>query len=521
MKKKVLPLLLLAPLGVCCFLGEEASQSAIEAMKIHHEAALTSDAIYSSVHDFFNSYYEIDTVCSIPLQISGYLYDVKAEIVDKVSKDSRYNNYALSYTVANYSAEMAEGEFFYTADDDGYVVENYISIANKIEEREVTDTSGNQVEFLGNYNSPFYYLALEDSGDFSSYFEITAAEGLYSLSLTDAGYDLIGNSFNNFFNQFTYKYLANFDSKTHRQEIKNIVIELDENCLPSSMSFNRVESDFYGAIVESYSCEFVALDEVPSLNKVEGTLSDEQKEYFDTQVSALNSSAFTPGNFTQTTTVNDWTANSDYTALVKEEYTYHNFYDASNKIMLSDYEAYDSTYGLTYISAYYYADSSLSDAAYTLIGITPSEGFYGTLSSSYPTFDSISEFAPTLGVSSDFFTYSESGTTKTYTFDISKFNYADYYFSLDLLESILGQADPCVIIGNFVADSDYNFDFSSLVYEFDESDNLTITLNYQGYYGFSCSFSTEYSAIGTTDVITLSETNDAVKDCLAILTTSE
>jgi len=515
MKKLFLGVALFGSLGAVCVGGSVNSSP-------KNAAALTNEDIYKAVSSFFNSYYEIDTRCEIPYQISGYQYDIYATIVDKVSEDSRYNQYLLQYTVGGQSSVRAlgTGEFFYSADDDGYAVEEYISIENEIVSRSITNTDGEQVEFLGNYNSPFYNLAVKKASEISSYFEISTAETGYFLSLNDAGYDLLEESFNNFFNQFTYKYVANFDAKTHRRSIKNVTLSLDADGTPTSMAFNRVESDFYGAVVEGYSSTFVALDSVPELGVVESSLTEEQAEYFDTQIASLNKNAFATGNFTQTTVINDYVPNSDYTALVKEEYTYHNYYDASNKIMLSDYEANDSTYGLTYIGTYYYSESYGSDYAYTILGISPEQGFYGALSTSYPAFDSVSEFAPTLSVSHAFFSYSESDSKKTYTFDISSFNYDDYYFSLDLLESVLGQTDPCVIIGSFVADSSYNFDFQSLVYEFDADGNLSITLNYNGYYGYACSFVTTFSDIGTTDINAVAESNSAVKDCLSLLSSS-
>lgn len=515
MKKSNLLLLLFLPLVSC------STSTSLTNKRNYNTSTLTNDEICTSVHSFLKGYYELDTVCEIPYTNSGYEYDIKANIVDKVSTSSRYNNYTLDISLDDDSSNLANGEFFYTSDSSGYTIENYISITNEIESREITDTSGDKVEFLGNYNSPFYYLAIKNSDQIATYFDIEEDSGEYSLLLNDAGYALLEDSFNNFFNQYTYKYIANFDSKTHKREIKNVKIVLDSEGVPKTLTFNRVESDYYGAIVEYYTSSLLKLDEVPSLSPVESTLSKEEETYFNEQIENLNTNAFKLGNFTQTVSVTDYTANSDYTALEKETFEYHNYYDPENMIMLSDLALYDSSYGLTYIGTYYYADSLASDSTYTVIGISPDQGFYGALSSSYPTFDSIDEFAPTLSISSDFFTYSYSNSIKTYTFDIESFDYADYYFSLELLEAILGQTDPSVIIGEFVSDSSYNFLFKELTYTFDSENNLSISLKYQGYYGYDCVFTTSYSDIGETNIITVASSNENIQDCLTILKNSD
>lgn len=486
-----------------------------------NRSSLSEDDLYGNFLSYISSYYELDTVCTIPYNNSGYEYIIKANIVDKISETSRYNNYDLNITYDNYYYEVASGEFFYSEDNEGYTIENYISTLNTIEERSIYDVDGNEVKFLGNYNSPFYYLSKLNKNTIKNYFDLESSDNSYILTLNESGYSLIEESFNNFFNRFTYKYIANFDSKTHDCEIKNIKVTLNSLGTPTLLTFNRVESDFYGALIESFSSSFIKLDSIPSLEKVNSTLSIKEESYFNERIEQLNTSGFNKGNFTQVVNVKDYVPDDTYTYLIYEDYTYNNYYDESNYIMLSDYEAYDATYGTTYIGTYYYSDSYSSSSAYTIIGISPSEGFYSSLSSSYPTFESISECAPTLDISSDFFTYKESGDKKIYTFDISNFYYADYYFSLDILEAILGQSDPSVILGAFVSDSSYNFNFKSLVYSFDKDDNLTISLTYEGYYGYDCVFSTYYTDLGTTNIVTVSESNSSVKDCLTILNSSD
>jgi len=509
MKSKFILISLLFPLVSC-------SNSSYFSISKGNSELLSDSELGSSIKSFFSSYYELDTLCSINYNNAGNTYEIEAKIVDKVSSSIRYNNYDLTISLDDESEDLASGEFYYTSDSEGYVVESYINISNEIDSRTVTDTSGNYVKFLGNYNSPFYYLTSKNSKEIISFFDVDSSEDGYKLSLNNKGYDLLKDSFNNFFNKFTYKYVANFDSKTYKSTIKNIVLNLNSSGIPISFSFNRVESDFYGAIVESFNGDISSLDSAPKLNTFTSKLTSEEESYFNNKISSLKSK-LSECNFTQYVTVNDYFPNDEYTALVKKEYTYHNFYDGSYKIMLSDYEANDANYGSTYIACYYYASSIASSEEYSLIGISPSQDFYGQLSSSYPTFSSMSEFVPSLSISSDFFSCKEENSNKIYTFDISNFAYDDYYFSLNLIEAILGECDPSVIIGVFVADSSYNFSFDNLVYTFDSNDNLTITLNYNDYYGEKASFSTYYSDFASTSVSEIRSSNSAIDDCLLVL----
>jgi len=517
-------LLVLLPLLTGC---SSTSQTVNISTKINKAEVTDTTTLLTNFKKFLQGYYQLDTTCHIPFNLGSYEFDIQATIVDKISATNHYNSYELIDIYTNgsntFQGTLGSGEFFYAANSSGNTVEKYIDVSNTIQERLITNTSGEYVKFLGNYNSPFYNLVSKSAAEIASYVEINSTDNGYKLTFNTKGQNLLFSPFENFFNKFIIKYICPFESKSQKTEIKDIEILLDSNGNPSSMTFKRIEKDYYGAVAESYSSTFSSLESVPTLSPITSTLTADQKSAFTTVTNNLYTNAFSTGNFTQTVEIHDYTLNDDETAYVENNYTYHNYYDSTNKIMISDQTLYDSSYGETYMGVAYISSSSYSsDKEYNIIGISPSESFYSALSSDGSTYDSFVEFTPKVNeISPDFFTYStDESSNSIYTFDISTFNYADYYFCLDIVADLFGLGDPSYYLGSFVGNSSYEFIFKTLTFTIDSSSNLSIRLDYQDIYEKDCYVITSYSDIGSTNIYTVAKTNEKINACLQTMSSS-
>lgn len=499
---------LLFPLLTSCSTSSIAN---IKPLKANDNKDYTS--INTTFYNYLKSTYKLDSTMNINFNYLGNDILVQGKITDEVSSSTHYNNYVVNLVLGEQESKFASGEFFYAKGSDNYTVEQYIDISNTIKTRDIKDTSSNKVLFEGNYNSPFFNLSKYKISDVNSFFNIAKTETGYEYSLTDKGLILFTPSFNNFFNQFTQKYLYSFDSRTHQTLLKNLKIVTDENGTPLTMSFNRIEQDFYGASVESYTSTFSKIDNVRSLETVKSSLTSEQASKLKDRLDKFNSD-LSKMDFTQTITVNDYTPNTEGTELVENNYTYINYYDYNIQLMLSTLPLYDSSNGRTYIGLNRQLDSSSGEYYFIPIGISPDKGYTANLDSS-TKYSALSEFLPIVNnISSDFFTYKEENNKSIYTFDISSFAYADYYYCLSILRSLFGEVDPSYKYGGFIADSNSNFNFKSLVFTLDDS-NFEASLTYQNSYNKECKVTTSYSEIGNTNLKTVDD--EIIKACLTVL----
>lgn len=459
-----------------------------------------SSEVKTNFYNFLTGNYQLNTIAEIPFMGKT----IKANIVDKVSEDLHHSVYSLDLTVSNQTLEIASGEFFYAEGSDLNTVEKYIAIDNTIQERKILDRNSNPIRFEGNYNSPFYYLNDIEIDNLESYFDISQTNSGYLFKLTQAGLDLFTTSFNVFFNQFSSKFIYNYDEKTHTTSLKDLVVTTDNLGNPTEMEFTRVEADFYGATYEYYSSSFTKLDEVPSLEPVVNPdLTSSQKEKFTTSLNSLYDEV-KKGNFTQTVQVKSHTLDQSNN-VVSYDYTYNNYYDlvadgaidhASLGMMFSDLALYDVTNGETYIGLAYSSEQS----SYYAIGVSPEANYSGALDENY--YADVNDLLPSVGkFGVDLFSCSENEGTYTYSFDLANFNYNDFYFSVSVLDNLLGLGDPISRLGMIVNDTvTYEYALQNLDIVISSDNKITFSLDYLDSYNEESNVTISFSDFGTTNL---------------------
>jgi len=512
MEKRKLIALLLPLILVSCSQVDVLNDSKKE---LARQQAEVSSTVNETFYNFLTGSYSMTTTLNSPYLSGSIDVEMLDEVYQSGTNPVHHSKYSLYLTTSSYNHEYVTGnEYYYTKDSDGYTVEQYLTLDNKVSTREVTDSASSKVLYDGNKNSPFAKLSGKKSS-LSTYFDIEAINDGYVYTLTDAGKVLLTTSFNNFFPSISSTYLYNFDSHTHETSMGSMFIVTDSTGKPTKMNYSRIESDFYGAVKDDYVSVFSTLDSSPYLTSVTSSLTDEQATSFDEKLQSIKTSiAF--GNFTQHITVNSHTYDTDGTTIIDYVYDYYNYYDLSSSygsgslMELSSLLLQDSSYGDTYIGLAY--DETYQ--GYYYLAISPDSSYYAALESS-TYYSDLSDLIPSVAISSDFFTYSSDGEKSVYTFDLKNKIFNDYEFSLSILEAFLSDTDPATRYGLLLGNSStYEFDFSNLVITYDDS-TFEVKLNFTDAYGKDASLITTYSDFNTTNI--LKTGNEGIDACITVM----
>lgn len=405
-------------------------------------------------------------------------------IIDEVSTSNRTN---IIY-VENEKLQ----ESYLSKDKNGYAIESYLSVSNTVETRELVDDSDNNVVFSTTFGSPFEKLTKLTNAQINSYFTIYQNNGNFELSANELAYGTLSTSLLNFYTDYD----EHLWDTTVTRSISNLRLTINSNGLPLNLTYDKVKKDIFGGIKETNSINIKNIDSVRTLTPVNTSLTNEQKNIFDTNMSNFQTK-LNNGNFTQHISLGPKGAT--------DTINYSNYYELNNDSNSSTSEAMicsmgveEATYGETYVGIFKVGDT------FSTCGISP-DSEYSSIISDTKTND-ISKVVPRLNdISSSYFVYNEE--TNLYTFDFKDFIYADTYFCGTILISLFGIVDPCVHnLGLYIYDG-YSYYFDSLTIGFDDNGYPYGTLSYH-YYNINIHSQFSFSDIGTT---ILSEKNDIKK----------
>lgn len=437
---------------------------------------LAEDNVNQNFCNFFNGTYKVTS--SVRNSYSGKTYTVIDEVSSsgktKLVKDNNDNILSSNYVISV----------------GGIAKEQYLDISNNIRTRDVSDTP---ILFNDYFASPLAKVT-SNKDKIVDYFDIESKDNKVIYAANKTGLEKVSNVFSSFFSFVEDDY--SWDVTTVKETLNNLTITCDTNGNPSEMSFKKIKKDRYGSIAEIYSSTLEKVETISSLNKDVYSGSEESKTRL---VNALNSLSTELGHFNFSQTIN-LAALGDYS-------TYKNYYDFDsygNGLMICDIPFAEPTYGKTYIGMTY----SELEGGYYMIGISPESDYYASTSSDVES--SLFNCIPLIRyISVDHFEYDE--TSNKYTFDLDKFMFNDYEFSIQMLKTLFGTNDPIAFkFGYYFKDTkNYVFDFHSLDIEINSEEQLTFTLNFVGPNGKNQSASTTFSDFGTVDLSTHPELSSA------------
>ncbi len=408
-------------------------------------------------------------------------------IVDQISNDYRTN-----YLV--YNKQIIQELYVKKDQVTGNACEQYLTISNTVESRNIEDTSGNSILFDNEYASPFARLTKIKNESFKNYFTISATDSGYQLEATDYAYGILSQPLLSFY--FDYDILVWDDS--YSRSVTNLILEIDNTGLLTSFSFDKIKKDIYGGIKETYDVKVNSLEAISFLTPLNSSLSQEQQDLFSTKMASFQE-LLNKGNFSQHITIAPLKNSNESNTY--EYYNYYAFDDTSFiPAMICSAELIDQSYGRTFISVLDDGDS------YASFGISPDEDYHGSISD-FETYDLTAIVPQTNEISASLFKYNESN--QQYTLNFDSFMYDDTHFCSSLLIALFGNVDPSVHnLGLYTYDG-YSYYFRSLTLEFDDNNYLygSLTFNYYGTL-YKCEF--DFSNVGTTNLLTLEDIAEVV-----------
>ena len=458
---KKIKLFVLAPLAVCSIaLGTVQGLANAQANDVELSSAVTSNMSF-----VLKNPYQLTSSASLSYE------DYKFTVIDQVAEDYRSNSIYYGTYLLQDIRLLRNGT--------GGTEEEYISLQNEVSSRAILDSDNNPISFDDNYGNPFRNLANLNNSQINSYFTISNKDDGYLLKANDLAYGILNNSFVNFFTDFD-GFIWDEASLVHNIEKLEIAIASDGT--PTSISFEKIKKDRFGAIKEMFTSTFDTLSEVEHLTPVTPKMDNETSATFKNKLDSFQE-RINKGNFSQELSLFD------------NQLYYVNFYDLDYNegqiypnMMLSSCQLYDQSYGMTYVGLLETSEG------YKTYAISPDAGFHSTMSND--TFTSINEVIPNINtISTDLFRYYDG----YYIFDISSFTHADVYFCADILTALFGIVDPAVaFLGLYL--SNYSYQFTSLILTFTETGNLVGGLSYiyESQYQLTTTFS--FYNIGTTDL---------------------
>lgn len=414
-------------------------------------------------------------------------YIPKLSIVDQISNDYRTN-----YLV--YERQIIQELYVKKDQITGNACEQYLTISNTVESRTIEDASGNPIIFDNGYASPFTRLTKIKNESFTKYFTISKIDTGYQLTATEYAYGILSQPLLSFY--FDYDILV-WDGNYSRS-VSNLLLNIDNNGLLTSFSFDKIKKDIYGGIKETYIAKVKTLNNISCLTPLNSSLTQEQQDLFDTKMASFQE-LLNKGNFSQCISIAPNNNKND-----NNKYEYHNYYAFNSEsfipAMICSAELIDQSYGKTFISVLDDGDS------YASFGISPDADYHGSIND-FETYDLTAIIPQVNKISSSLFSYNESNNQYTLNFD--KFMYDDTHFCSSLLIALFGNVDPSVHNLGLYSYDGYSYYFRSLTLGFDDNNYLFGSLIFN-YYGtlYKCEF--DFSNVGTTNLLTLDDISEVV-----------
>lgn len=435
-----------------------------------------SDEVVSTFKNSFKGNIELST--DLKFLYDSYLPPIT--IIDQFDDNNRIN-------VIKYNNTTLQ-EIYLKKELSGYVMEEFLTISNEIEDRYLEDSNGEYIPFNINYGSPFKCFTTLSSNQVNSYFDIEETNNVYVLKANEKAYSIFSNPILNFYADYDYMLWDN----SVNEYIENLIIKINKTGVPISFSFDKIKKDIYGAIKENYDVEISLIDKVDTLKPVKSNLDADVKNDFINKMNTFQNK-LNEGNFAQNITFTS-------EALI-QDISYTSYYDFDeNKdssfvdAMICSYPLEETSQGETYVCIL--NEGTSSNPIYTPYGISPNSKFYQSITSE--PYYSLNEFIPALNkISPDFFTY--NSRTKLFTFDFSNFIHGDSYFCGELLVSLYGMLDPFIQFLGFYLDN-YSYNFNKLSIGFDELGYPYGTLSYN-YSSFVIESSFNFSNVGEVDLV--------------------
>lgn len=416
---------------------------------------------------------------------------------------------------ARHSRLLTQGEVLlandFVSDASGNALLQSINISNEVESSALLDDDSNPIPFA-DYGSGYAPLAGLSADDISTYFEVSETETGYTLYGNQKATALLTPSLTAFqYNINPYS----FDTVSATQYVDKIVLELSADGTPVSMSYRSVNADRFGAMGEYYEVEFEAIDEVSALSPLESSMGEEDKQTLQSALDGLAASLL-GGNFTAHISLDAYSNGVPVGEEPAMEYNAYYDYFGPREVMLTDLALEDSTYGKTYTGmAHFEFDTGVSEGetehvdGYAMIGVSPESNYASNITEDIV---SLEEAVPNVGLlDAELFEKDEEG----YYFDLAGFLYNDYYFCLDVMESILGAGDYLSRVASYYLGSttSFTFDFDSLRVELVEGGLPVFRLSFfSDMIGYDIVTTVSFSNVGTTDL-------DSVPELASVLST--
>lgn len=402
------------------------------------------------------------------------------QIEDEVDSTHRTNRliYENSVIQETHIAKKLTGD----ASEIGNAVENYLSISNTIESRDIVDSSNAGIKFDSYYSSPFTKLSKLTNAQINSYFDISKNGDDFILTANELGYGILSEPLLKFY----FDYDSFIWDSSYVRSIEDLVLKLDSEGNLQHIGFTKIKKDIFGGISEAYDID-VRTSTVSEfeLKPLKSLMSADQEEIFANKLTAIQE-LLNQGNFTQNITIRPYGSSSAI--------SYNNYYALNDTLlpgMISSFPLEDNSYGETYIGMFKNSDT---EKTYNSYGISPDSDYYGSISDLET--GEMKKVVPTLSkISADFFTYNEH--LNEYSFDFSDFIFDDTHFCSTLLISIFGVVDPSVHnLGLYTYDGS-SYYFTNLKFRFNDDNTLSGDL-YYNYYGTSYVCTFEFSDFGST-----------------------
>ena len=475
MKKIKYCLLAALPLASCAFTsvnaegGATLTQEQAQTMASFFASPLRSTATITPT-------YELLTVPSVTA-------------VEEVSATARHSRLLVGDEV------LLANDF--ASDPSGNALLQSINISNEVESSALVDDDSNAIPF-SYYVSGYAPLAGLSADDISTYFEVAETETGYTLTGNQKATALLTPSLTAFqYNLNPYS----FDTVSATQYVDKIVLELSSDGTPVSLSYRNVNADRFGAMGEYYEVEFEAIDEVSALSPLESSMGEADKQALQSALDSLAVSLL-GGNFTAHIALDAY-SNGTHVGTAMEYNAYYDYF-GPREVMLTDMALQDSTYGATYTGmAHYEFDTSVSEDetehvdGYAIIGVSPDANYASNITEDLV---SLEKAVPNVGLlNAELFEKDDEG----YYFDLAGFLYNDYYFCLDVMESILGAGDYISRVASYYLGSttSFTFDFDSLRVELVEGGLPVFHLSfYSDMIGHDIVTTVSFSDVGTTDL---------------------
>lgn len=455
---KKLKLLLITPL----LLGGVSGQANVNYAASSNDVEISS-AVTSNMALFLKGQYQITT----NFNVDG---ELPVTTVDQIGPENRTSRlYYQGYCISEQSIQKSAT---------GGTAGEYITIQNEVKTRDFLTEDGEPILYDINYGNPLKNLTNLSNSQINSYFDVTKEDSNYILSANDLAYGVLTKNMINFFEDLT-SYIYDLDTKT--EEIKDLVITLNEYGEPTDMTFTKVTKDRFGAITNDFVCSIEGISSLDTLAPVKAKLSEAEALEFESKLSSFQE-LINKGNFTQTLSI------------YNGQHSYSNYYQLNEdtdsifgRIMFSDMPLIDQNYGATFVGL---VETGTGLQQYA---VSPEANFSGTMSDTIYT--DVNELIPQFtDISSDFFY--KSGND--YIFNMEAFLHADVYFCADLLTAVMSFVDPGTSIAGVYIDS-YTYTFSELTLSFDSDNVLSGSLSYYiDTYALTTEFT--FSNIGTTDI---------------------